>query len=205
MFRSKAEKNIFRLIAVHPRVSLHPGPSYVIEGSSVTLPTCHVTGYPAPVVNWRKSSGQLPQGRAQYNNTALQISSVRKVDSDTYFCSAVNLLGNVESKTLLVVVSLPVFTVKPPAKVSVGTGTTLTLNCSAIGDPRPVISWKRQGAALPVGRSHRINDALVLTDLKKEDAGIYVCVATSAGVFDIEAISDVKAISDEPISGKGKL
>ena len=159
-----------------------------------------MTGYPAPVVNWRKSSGQLPQGRAQYNNTALQISSVRKVDSDTYFCSAVNLLGNVESKTLLVVVSLPVFTVKPPAKVSVGTGTTLTLNCSAIGDPRPVISWKRQGAALPVGRSHRTNDALVLTDLKREDAGIYVCVATSARVFDIEAISYV-----EPISGKGKL
>ena len=193
--------NVFHLIAVHPRVSLHPGPSYVIEGSSVTLPTCHVTGYPAPVVTWRKSSGQLPQGRAQYNNTALQISNVRKVDSDAYFCSAVNLLGSVERKTLLVVVSLPVFTVKPPGKVSVGIGTTLTLNCSAIGDPRPVISWKRQGETLPVGRSHRMNDALVLRDLKKEDAGIYVCVATSAGVFDIEAISDVEPI----VRGKGKL
>ena len=128
----------------------------------------------------------------QYNNTALQISNVRKIDSDAYFCSAVNLLGNVERKTLLVVVSLPVFTVKPPGKVSVGTGTTLTLNCSAIGDPRPVIRWKRQGAALPVGRSHRRNDALVVRDLKEEDAGNYICVATSAGVFNIETISDVE-------------
>ena len=193
--------NAFLLIAVHPRVSLHPGPYYVIEGSNVTLPTCDVIGYPAPVVTWRKSSGQLPQGRVQYNNTALQISNVRKVDSDAYFCSAVNLLGNLERQTLLVVVSLPVFTLKPPGKVSVGIGDTLTLNCSAIGDPRPVISWKRQGAALPLGRSHRTNDALVLRDLKKEDTGNYICVATSAGVFDIEAISDVEVLA----SGKGKL
>ena len=186
------ELNDFHLIAVHPRVSLHPGPYHVIEGSNVTLPTCHVTGFPAPVVTWRKSSGRLPQGRAQYNNTALQISDVRKVDSDWYYCSAVNLLGNVERKTLLVVISLPKFTIKPPAKVSARTGDTLTLNCSATGDPRPVISWKRQGAALPVGRSHRTNDALVIRDLKEEDAGNYICVATSAGVFDIETISDVE-------------
>ncbi|XP_078375836.1 roundabout homolog 2-like [Oculina patagonica] len=187
-------------VNVHPRVSLHPGPSYVVEGSNVTLPTCHVTGYPVPVVTWRKSSGQLPQGRAQYNNSVLQISDVRKVDSDTYFCSAVNLLGNVERKTLLVVISLPVFTVKPPGKVSVGFGDTLTLNCSATGVPQPVISWKRQGTALPVGRSHRTNEALVLRDLKEEDAGNYICVATSAGVFDIETISDVEVIKPRDCS-----
>ena len=68
----------------------------------------------------------------------------------------------------------------------------MTLNCSATGDPRPVISWRREGAALPVGRSHRTNDGLIITDLKEEDAGIYICVATSAGVFDIVAISDVE-------------
>ena len=184
--------NGVHLIAVHPEVSLQPGPSYAIEGSNITLPTCQVTGYPAPVVTWRKSSGQLPQGRAQYNNTALQISHVRKVDSDAYFCSAVNLLGNVERKTLLVVISLPKFTVKPPEKVFASTGDTLTLNCSATADPRPVISWKRQGATLPVGRSHRTKDALVIRDLKEVDAGNYICVATSAGVFDIETISYVE-------------
>ena len=127
-----------------------------------------------------------------YNNSALQISDVRKSDSDAYFCSAVNLLGNVEKKTQLVVVSLPVFTAKPPGKVVAATGNTLTLNCSATGDPEPVISWKRQGAALPVGRSVRGNNALIIRDLKEEDAGNYICVATSSGVFDTEAISYVE-------------
>ena len=143
-------------------------------------------------MTWRKSSGQLPQGRAHYNNSVLQISDVRKSDSDWYFCSAVNLLGNSERKTLLVVVSLPVFTVKPPGKVFAVTGDTLTLNCSATGDPRPVISWKRQGAALPVGRSDMTNDSLVIRDFRVGDAGIYICVATGAGVFNIEAVSHVE-------------
>jgi len=101
------------------------------------------------------------------------------------------------------VISLPVFTVKPPEKVSVGIGDTCTLKCSATGDPRPVIIWKRQGAALPVGRSDRKEEALILKDLRKEDAGVYICVATSAGVSNIEAISDVCV---GPIaSGTGKL
>jgi len=159
-----------------------------------------VTGYPAPVVTWRKSSDQLPQGRAHYNNSVLKISDVRKSDSDAYFCSAVNLLGNVERKTLLVVISPPVFTVKPPGKVFAAIGKTLTLNCSATGDPRPVISWKRQGAAVPVGRSNRINDALIIRDFRIGDVGIYICVATSAGVFHTETISDV-----EVVKGRGKF
>ena len=102
-------------------------------------------------------------------------------------------------KTQLVVVALPVFTVKPPGKIAVGIGDTFMFNCSATGDPQPVISWKRQGAALPVGRSHRTNEALVLKDLREEDAGNYICVATSGGVLNIETISDVH------VGSRGKL
>ena len=47
----------------------------------------------------------------------------------------------------------------------------------------------------------RTNDALVVSDLKEEDAGIYMCVATSAGVFNIEAVSYVEVSA----GGKGKL
>ena len=176
-------------VAVHPRVFLHPGPHYAIEGSSFTLPNCHVTGYPAPVVTWRKSSGQLPRGRVKYNSSALQILHIRKDDSEFYFCSAANLLGRVEKKTLLVVVSPPRFTVKPPAKILAGVGETLTLNCSATGDPQPVVSWKKQGGQLPVGRSQQINGTFVIRDLTKNDKGNYICVATNAGVFKAETVT----------------
>ena len=182
----------FGFVTVRPRVSLHPGPHHAIQGSNFTFPTCRVTGHPTPVVTWRKSSGQLPQGRVGYNNSVLQISHVRKDDSDTYFCSAANLLGSVEKKTLLVVVSLPRFIVKPPAKVVARLVATLKLNCSATGDPQPVISWKKQGSHLPVGRSQQMNGALVIRDIIKKDQGNYICVAISAGVVNVEAVTYVE-------------
>ena len=43
-----------------------------------------------------------------------------------------------------------------------------------------------------MGRSHRTNDGLIIRDFREEDSGIYICVATSAGVLDVEAISDVE-------------
>ena len=173
--------------AVRPLISLQPGPLYVTKGSNVTLPTCHVTGHPTPVVAWSKSFGLLPQGRVHSNNSVIRFLDVRKSDSDSYLCTATNLLGSVVQKTLLVVVSLPRFTVKPPANAFAIVGDTLTLNCSATGDPQPVISWKKQGGQLPVGRSRQINGALVIRHIKKSDTGSYICVATSAGVFDVEA------------------
>ena len=92
----------------------------------------------------------------------------RKDDrADLYYCAASNLLRHFEKKTFLVVVSPPRFSVKPPAKVVAWFGGSLKLNCSATGDPQPVISWKKQGGQLPFGRSQQINDDLVIRDIKE--------------------------------------
>ena len=148
-----------------------------------------MTGHPAPVVTWSKSFDQLPQGRVESNNSALTLFDVRRSDSDNYFCTATNMLGKVVQKTLLVVVSLPQFTVKPPAKIVGSIGVNITLICSATGDPQPVISWRRQGSQLLVGRSQQIDGTLLIRDVQKEDAGNYICVATSAGVFKAETVA----------------
>ena len=117
---------LFRF-AVRPSIALNPGPFYVAEGSNATLPFCHVTGYPAPLVAWSKSFGQPPPGRVQSNKSVIELLGVRKVDSDNYLCTATNLLGTVVKRTVLVVVSLPKFDVKPPSKVTALIGETFTL------------------------------------------------------------------------------
>lgn len=185
-------------ISVLLRVYLQPGPVYVAEGSDAVLPACHVTGHPQPVVTWSKSFGQLPQKRLQFRNSVVKLLDARKVDSDSYLCTARNTLGSVVKKTLLVVVPLPRLSVKPPLKVFVSSGDTLTLNCSATGDPEPVIRWKRVGAQLPTGRTQQINGALVIRDTEMNDTGNYICVATSAGVSDVKTATSIKVI------GKGK-
>ena len=189
----------FFRFAVRPSISLNPGPFYFVEGSNATLPVCHVTGHPVPLVTWSKSFGRLPKGRVHSNNSAIKLFGVRKADSDNYLCTATNLLGSVVKRTHLVVISLPQFTVKPPSKVTVVIGKTLTLNCSAIGDPEPVMNWKKQEAQLPVGRSQQINGGLVIRNIRKEDTGNYICAATIAGVFDVETVTTIDVL---PSKGK---
>ena len=154
---------------VHPTVSIHPGPLHAIEGSNVTQ-------FVTRLVNCLKE-------RVESNISVITLFDVQKSDSADYVCTATNVLGKAVQRTLLVVVSFPQFTVKPPAQIVGYIGANMTLNCSATGDPQPVISWKQQGSQLPVGRSQQIDDALVIRDVQKEDAGNYLCVATSAGVF----------------------
>ena len=129
-----------------------------------------MTEYPTPVVTWRRSSGQLPQWRVRYNNSALQILQARKEELDLYTCSAENLQGKAEKKTIL-------------------SFTAARLNCSATGDPQSIISWRQHGGQLPVGRSQQINGALVATNLQQSDAGNYICTAAYASVFIMEAVT----------------
>ena len=194
------------MFTVRPLVSLRPGPLYVIEGSNLTFPTCHVTGHPTPVVTWARSFGQLLQGRIKIlENSEMQLIGARRSDSDNYLCSATNLLGTAVKRTVLVVVSFPRFTVKPPRKVVALLGYALKLNCSATGDhdPQPVIRWKKQGSQLPVGRSQQTNGALVIRGIATNDTGYYSCVATSAGVVHVhvETVTYIE-VQDTP---KGKL
>ena len=127
------------------------------------------------------------------NTSALTIFRARKNDSDTYFCSAVNLLGSAEKKTLLVVrVPVTKFTVTPPVKIFAATGETLELNCTAASDPTPVISWKNQRSQLPVGRSQQMNGKLILGGLTLNDAGNYICVATITREHQVETVTNVE-------------
>ncbi|XP_068673429.1 uncharacterized protein [Montipora foliosa] len=93
---------------------------------------------------------------------------------------------------MLVVVSLPQFTIKPPSKIAMSAGCSVRLNCSATGDPQPTITWRKQDGQLPVGRSQQINGTLTITNLQTSDAGNYFCTATSAGVFDVETVATLE-------------
>ena len=68
----------------------------------------------------------------------------------------------------------------------------MKLNCSATGDPQPVISWKKQGGQLPVVRSQQINGSLVIRGITMDDKGIYICVAVNAGVFKSETVTFIE-------------
>ena len=66
-----------------------------------------------------------------------------------------------------------------------------TLKCNASGDPHPNITWTKAG--IPVSQFNESGYELHLVNVKKEDAGSYICTAdngfgnaTAIGIVNIK-------------------
>ena len=160
-----------------PRIQLGSGPTVVKKGQKVTLPKCHVRGFPAPAVTWRKIPGFLAKTRIVQEGGLLTVALAEKRDIGSYVCHAKNALGETSAVTSLVVWSGPEFTTKPPQKVRKLSGEDLSLNCSATGDPLPTITWKRSQGAWEEERMKVTEGKLTISSLSKADTGIYICEA----------------------------
>jgi hypothetical protein len=124
----------------------------VKSGSNVTLPVCHVTGHPNPKITWPKAIGSLPSNRTIIKGGQLTLLKSNKHDSGLYLCKAEHFLGSAIAASMLFVVELSVFVVKPLASYRALVGTNIVLNCAAKGHPMPVISWRKEDGVLPAGR-----------------------------------------------------
>lgn len=186
--------NINYLIYFHlakPQVRLSSGPIHARVGQNITLPKCHVTGFPKPVVSWKRLTGALAKKRAVYNQQDLTVIDVQKNDTGPYECRARNHLGEAFAVTTLFVWSAPKFVTKPPDMATNGVGGSVSLNCSAIGETVPLISWKRAAGAWDEKRMKVDKGTLTISVLRESDSGIYVCEAKGPQ-FTIEARTSLK-------------
>ena len=87
--------------SVPPRFTKIPDRDVRVKGYSVTSAVCQAFGFPAPVIQWSKAFGSLPQGRATVVNGTLKIISFSRGDVGTYQCKASNKLGSVSTLTTL--------------------------------------------------------------------------------------------------------
>ena len=181
-------QSFFVLFKAPPRIQLAPGPTYTKKGSNVTLPKCHVIGFPAPVVTWRKVPGSGAKDRTVQDGGLLTVSLAAKQNIGSYWCHAKNDLGEVSAVISLVVISVPKFTAKPSQTVIKRPGDDLILNCSASGEPPPAVSWKRFTGPWNYGRMKVQSGSLQISRLNEIDSGIYICEA-KVPYYTIEARS----------------
>ena len=170
------------LVLARPQINLHTGPTFVAERATVSLPKCHVTGFPSPKVTWSKDRGSLPASTV-IQDGQLKVVNAKKQDSGMYRCQASNLFGSDSASTLLTVVSLPKFIVKPPEVLNVSLGDAVSVTCSATGDFRPIVTWSKTNGGQPTGKSQVLSfGTLQIPRVRKEDSGSYVCTASTRGI-----------------------
>lgn len=145
---------------------------------------CEVEGVPAPVIAWFVNGVPIRDLTANPRRTVginyLRYENVTITDTQVVQCNASNKYGYVFANAYLRVIGEPpAFIQALPPVTTVSEGDSIVLMCRVFGAPRPVVTWKKSGDDVVLGGRFTKDrrDSLSISDIQREDEGIYYCVA----------------------------
>nr|XP_015193162.1 PREDICTED: roundabout homolog 3 isoform X3 [Lepisosteus oculatus]XP_015193163.1 PREDICTED: roundabout homolog 3 isoform X3 [Lepisosteus oculatus] len=183
-----------RLEDAPPHIVEHPSDLIVSKGEPATL-NCKAEGRPAPTVEWYKDGERVETDRDDPRSHRMLLPSGSlfflriihgrrsKPDEGVYVCVARNYLGEAVSRnaSLEVAILRDDFR-QAPSDVVVAAGEPAVMECiPPRGHPEPTISWKRNNIRVN-DKDERITirgGKLMISNTRKSDAGMYVCVGTN--------------------------
>ncbi|XP_028312888.1 hemicentin-1 [Gouania willdenowi] len=153
-------------------------------GQSLSIPCMLLDGIPLPERHWSRDGKPVQLNGRMFlrSDGSLFIERTVPEDTGTYVCTAVNVAG-----TMNITVSLEVHV---PPQINAGPyhyvaneGVAITLSCETKGVPKPDVGWSK--GRQPLSREHSSLQSdpdgyLHIPHPTAEDAGIYICTATSA-------------------------
>ncbi|XP_017546292.1 peroxidasin [Pygocentrus nattereri] len=171
-----------------PRITSEPQDVDVTSGNTVYF-TCRAEGNPKPQIIWLRNNNALNMRDDSRLNLledgTLMIQDTRETDQGVYQCMAKNVAGEVKTGEVTLryfgTPSRPSFVIQPE-NTEVLVGESVTLECSATGQPQPRVSWTR-GDRSPLPSDVRINitpsGGLYIQNVNPADGGQYTCFASN--------------------------
>uniref|UniRef100_A0AAY4DN87 Peroxidase n=1 Tax=Denticeps clupeoides TaxID=299321 RepID=A0AAY4DN87_9TELE len=171
-----------------PRITSEPQDVDVTSGNTVYF-TCRAEGNPKPQIIWLRNNNALNMRDDTRLNLledgTLMIQDTRETDQGVYQCMAKNVAGEVKTSEVTLryfgTPSRPSFVIQPQ-NTEVLVGESVTLECSATGQPQPRVSWTR-GDRTPLPTDSRINitpsGGLYIQNVNQADGGQYTCFASN--------------------------
>ncbi|KAG7157354.1 Neuroglian-like 1 [Homarus americanus] len=131
-----------------------------LEGDDIKL-YCIYGGYPVPEVRWwRESRGDVESDKLDHYGKVLVLEDLEEVDMGSYYCQATNEAGESDTQHFTVYVeAAPEFVVEPGV-INSPQGATAVFNCEASGDPKPTITWTKNGQLLDTHETTVVFDTL---------------------------------------------
>uniref|UniRef100_A0A5S6QFK1 Basement membrane proteoglycan n=1 Tax=Trichuris muris TaxID=70415 RepID=A0A5S6QFK1_TRIMR len=166
-----------------PKPLATPSVQTVKVGESAEF-NCYSPGDPPVLVTWGSSipAGPLRPGILQEHGR-IYISSARKSDEGTYYCTASNQFGTESVPVTLYVEEgglSPTVQIKPTDRWEGQLGEQFEFQCVSTGSPEPQVTWIRQDES-PMGDyvQELPRGKLRFQHLEESDVGEYVCSATN--------------------------
>ncbi|OWK62145.1 Protogenin [Lonchura striata] len=165
-----------------------------VQEGGVARFACKITANPPATVTWEVNRTTLPLVMDRITalpTGVLQIYGVEQKDAGNYRCVATTA-ANRRKSTEAVLSVIPASDLKPfhkpsiiagPQNITASLHQTVILECVATGNPKPIISWSRlDHKSIDVFNTRVLgNGNLMISDVKVQHAGVYVCRATIPG------------------------
>ena len=94
----------FISLSVPPTVTVSPNRGIAHVGQDEFKIKCNASGFPNPVISWKKIDGEINVARIQAIGNELIIKNPSPIDSGTYKCLAVNNIGSSYANAVIVVI-----------------------------------------------------------------------------------------------------
>ncbi|XP_015426631.1 PREDICTED: protogenin-like [Myotis davidii] len=173
---------------------VQPVSTEVQEGGIARF-ACKISSNPPAIITWELNRTTLPvtmDSRVTALPTGvLQIYDVGPRDAGNYRCVAATVAHRRKSMEASLTVipakeSKSFYTptiIAGPQNITTSLHQTVVLECMATGSPKPIISWSRlDHKSIDVFNTRVLgNGNLMISDVKLQHAGIYVCRATIPG------------------------
>uniref|UniRef100_A0A8D0Y219 Protogenin n=1 Tax=Sus scrofa TaxID=9823 RepID=A0A8D0Y219_PIG len=168
--------------------------SVEVQEGGVARFACKISSNPPPVITWELNRTALPitMDRVTALPTGvLQIYDVHQRDVGNYRCVAATVAHRRKSMEASLTVipgkesksfHIPTI-IAGPQNITTSLHQTVVLECVATGNPKPIISWSRlDHKSIDVFNTRVLgNGNLMISDIRLQHAGVYVCRATTPG------------------------
>ncbi|EMP34679.1 Hemicentin-2 [Chelonia mydas] len=178
-------------------LAVHVPPELVRGAGSVTSVTvslhgaltliCEASGVPPPSVSWSWENSPIIPGehtRLLSGGWILRLTRMRAQDRGLYSCIASNAAGEARKDfSVEVLVPPSIENAGEEDRVQVPEGQSVSWSCIATGNPKPEITWLKDGSPLLSRDAYHISpDGFVLqiNQTTLSSAGRYSCVASNA-------------------------
>ncbi|XP_052285983.1 basement membrane-specific heparan sulfate proteoglycan core protein-like isoform X3 [Dreissena polymorpha] len=170
------EASVFIIVTVAPRLTISPQRITTRAGEAVQL-RCTASGSGPFNIEWSRVDAQM-NPTAVERDGILEIRQVSAADAGRYRCVVESSAGSSEGFAI-VTVEVPPAVKVAQRDVYMESNRVASLRCDATGSPVPSVRWEKEGDQLP--EQHRVqNGTLTIYNVRDEDAGRYICTASSA-------------------------